>query len=278
MNIRAVLVGLVLILGVIRAQELYVTFHGGSESGVNNIEAYSLTGTHLKSVVTNPSGLDELRGMAIFNNNLYFANAYKEASFVGQVPVCGGSYSKAFTTNLQHPYGVAASSNSLYVSNQDNNLITQYSPGATNKVFATSSKSPRGVAVAPNGNVIFSDEKSDKVEIYSVNGYKVNEIKIEKPIGLYVDSNSNTLYVGSNGKNTKQVVAYSLSGYSQVGTYTHSSMGHPAGITSYNGQLYVLDQDNTSLIYFSVASQTYLGTLARNLPDKPEQLLLVKGC
>ena len=284
-NVSGVLLLLAILVSVSYGQLLYVTFHGGSGSGVNNIQSYTMSGRSVKSIVSNPSGLSELRGMNIFNGSLYFANADKDNSFVGVLNnVCGGSFSKAFSNGLLHPYGVAgiASSNRLYVSNQDNNAITVYSQGS-NQVFATSSKSPRGVAVDQStGYVYFSDEKSNKVEVYSNKGHQVSEIQISRPIGLHIDNTVTPaqLYIGSNGDNTKQIVAYTLSGGSPSpnGKFTHSGMGHPAGITTYNSRLYVLDQDNTSLIYFSIPTQQYLGTLASSLPDKPEQLLLVTQC
>jgi len=274
---------ILLLLPSCYTQYLYISFHGGN-SGTNNIYQYTLQGQYVGKLFPSSSGLDELRGMAVDRTNklLYFCNAYKDNSFIGVVPQCGGSYSVYGTSHLSHPYGIAITNTQMmYVSNQDGNYdITRFDISKSNSanVFTESSSTPRGVAVDSKGNVYFASEKDHKVEIFNPSGNKINSIKVDTPIGLTIDTNNAVLYVGSNGAYTKAVYAYSLDSLQNVATYTHSSLGHPAGIAVTSGLIYVLDQDNTNLRAWNVASEHYLGVVISNLPDTPEGLAVVTGC
>jgi len=125
--------------------------------------------------------------------------------------------------------------------------------------------------------VYFADGEN-KVEIYTAAHFKVNEISVEKPIAVFVDDEENIVYVGSDGDGSKRVEAFELSNFKQIGSYTTSGMGHPAGLVIDEGILYVLDQEDKSLRMFNVKTKQDMGKFIRGFTDVPEQILLVEIC
>jgi hypothetical protein len=126
---------------------LFVTFHG-DKTGINNIFGYS-TKSGISLPQTQPQTemalsvsslpkhvkLDELRGMAIYNGNLYVVNGGKSASnvlgFQGP-PKSGPEFDYLVTMigagqSIMHPFGIAfdPSSPNCYISNQDSNVVAQ---------------------------------------------------------------------------------------------------------------------------------------------------------
>ena len=55
----------------------------------------------------------------------------------------------------------------------------------------------------------------------------------------------------------------------------HKHMAHPAGLELYGDELLVLEQKSRSLLRFDARSGRFLGVALANLPDDPEQLLVV---
>jgi hypothetical protein len=124
---------------------LLITFHGGSgSSSINNVYVYdSSDGTQLtKAALAAPKHgkLSELRAMALANGLLYVANGDKSESTVlaYNVPSTGTSFTYAatligptlskrghFESAIAHPFGLAFSGATCFVSNQDTNVVGQ---------------------------------------------------------------------------------------------------------------------------------------------------------
>jgi len=123
---------------------LLVTFHGGSGSpSINNVYVYDTNGTQLtKAALGAPKHgkLSELRAMALANGLLYVANGDKSESTVlaYEVPSSGTSFTYAatligptlskkghFESAIAHPFGLAFSGATCFVSNQDTNVVGQ---------------------------------------------------------------------------------------------------------------------------------------------------------
>ena len=136
---------------------LLVTFHGGSNSAsaagpdsstgkdshskpINNIYGYSTKDGSLETKaalhgVPSHVKLDELRGMAVYNGNLYVVNGSKTHSYVFVFkgpPKSGPEFDYLDTVigageSIMHPFAVAfdPSSANCYVSDQDSNVVAQ---------------------------------------------------------------------------------------------------------------------------------------------------------
>jgi hypothetical protein len=126
---------------------LYVTLHG-DKGGQNNIFGYSTksgiplpqTEPQTKLALSESSlpehvKLDELRGMTIYNGNLYVVNGGSKASnvlgFQGP-PKSGPEFDYLVTLigpgqSIMHPFGIAfdPASPNCYISNQDSNVVAQ---------------------------------------------------------------------------------------------------------------------------------------------------------
>jgi hypothetical protein len=121
---------------------LLVTFHGGSgSSSINNVYVYDTNGTQLtKAALGAPKHgkLSELRAMALANGLLYVANGDKSESTIlaYEVPSSGTSFTYAatvigptlskkghFESAIAHPFGLAFSGATCFISNQDTNVV-----------------------------------------------------------------------------------------------------------------------------------------------------------
>jgi DNA-binding beta-propeller fold protein YncE len=131
-----------LLLGVVHAQVLLVTFHGGeSNSAINTVMRYSLKGEELGSALVGAgvSNLRELRGMlALPDGRLLVANAYKDDSRLVLVSNCDASGQRQLEGNfsvfrpianpgLVHPYGIAMGSDgTVFTTTQDTALLMRF--------------------------------------------------------------------------------------------------------------------------------------------------------
>jgi len=118
---------------------LLVTFHGG-KGGINNIYGFSTKDGKLKTKASLSAlkvKLQELRGMAIWNGNLFVVNGSRDTSnvlvFKGP-PKKGKTFHYLGTVigrgdSITHPYGIGFKSSSMptvcYVSDQDSNVVAQ---------------------------------------------------------------------------------------------------------------------------------------------------------
>ena len=128
---------------------LLVAFHGGSgSSSINNIHIYDTPGGKdlTKEALGAPKHgkLSELRAMVLANGLLYVANGAKSEStvLVYEVPSSGTSFTYAatligptlskkehFETAIAHPFGIAFSGATCFISNQDTNVVGQVDVG-----------------------------------------------------------------------------------------------------------------------------------------------------
>jgi len=208
---------------------------------------------------------------------------------------------------LSHPYGVAKSpTNDIYVSSQhtDNVLrfygisnpnpgkavpfpayINQTAPprgtswyegtfvqyGAPNQ-HPDSEQGIRGIAFDGAGRLFVNNQDLPNMTVYNDSGFVVGQVPIQNAIGIHYDPDTKYMFVGS--KSSTGVVAVDTSNLKIVKQYTYSKMTHPAGIVTYQGILYVLDQDTESLFTFNVSSQAFINTVVTNFPDDVEGIIL----
>ena len=122
---------------------LLVTFHGG-KGGVNNVYGYSTkrdvklpqTKPQTKQALSVPANieLDELRGISVYQSNLYVINGGDKTSnvLVFQGPPQTGPLFEYLDTvigkgqSIMHPFGIAFQSPTIcYVSDQDSNVVAR---------------------------------------------------------------------------------------------------------------------------------------------------------
>ena len=194
----------------------------------------------------------------------------------------------------RHGYGIDIDKDGyLYVSFQDTSVVlrfdpaTGYSPMPTlakvnfttyeGAVFATgpmlpsdhvytNSKGVRGIAVVED-SLWVADEITNSVFIIDlVTGKLVNTVAVINPIDVYYDAvDTKYVFIGSKGDYGAEVLAFhrhSVSKYHKT-YYAEGILKHPAGITSYNGTLYVADQGLNSVFKFDIESGKYLGVIAK---------------
>lgn len=272
---------------------LYITFHGGSGGGVNQILRFGMDGTLLGHVLKGADP-DELRSMALVGNQLFVTNSNKDESKVLIFGPCTSSGDREYVStfassktdpNLVHPYGLASgffgSATSLFVTNQDTNTLTKYkdaSAASTSEPFykVGNGEGVRGVAFDTLTNTVYiADSEGNRV--IAVNAFNSETrwiLEIASPIGLHMNQLTRELFISSKASKQPMVRSYNVLTRSWGLNYTHHSITHPAGILVNDGLLYVLCQDKRSLATFDAKSGAYGGTLIDNFDDAPEQLLL----
>ncbi len=118
--------------------QLYVSFSGASGEKIQNVGAFAPDGSFLGYVLVDGGPFDELRGLAVdARGRLYVANAYKKGSAIDvfSATINADGFSRdylgtlitpATTDALLHPYGLAFDGDTLFVSNQDTNVVSAY--------------------------------------------------------------------------------------------------------------------------------------------------------
>jgi len=250
----------------------YITFHGG-KSGYPNIGVYSLTGASLGDLLSSENGHIGLRSLVISKSTgiVYICSATD--SMIIQTQGCGNAVTVTSSDpNLSHPYGITLddSTGTMYVSNQDGaNVIAYSSPTATPTIFASTSN-PRGITVDPDtSDVYVGVDDAAAVQIFFSNGTQKGSIPVSLPIGLYIDSG--VLYVSDHGT-PSGVYGFNITTWQKIITYKIPD-GHPTGIVTYNGMLYVLGQDTYQLYQFNIRTGQLQGSIA-TFSDYPEQITL----
>jgi len=215
------------------------------------------------------------------NNTLFVANSFKGDSRLLIVDNYGfGSVSTFTTTNLAHPYGLAVcpSSNILYATNQDNNLVTQYDlksgKPVGSGVFAKVSN-PRGVACDESGHVLVASEGSNALLVYDLQGNLLLSLPVYHPTG--VTAANGIVFVSSDDPTNPAVYSYEIATGKSLNTFKtpHDGLNHPAGLVVDEEDLYALGQDKQELLHFKAFTGEYVGKLAENLPDLPEAIFVV---
>jgi hypothetical protein len=284
---------------------LLATFHGGSgKNDINQVVQYSRDGCVLNQNVLNIDGdLRSLRGMALFlDGKLSVNNAYKDDSAVLYFDACDDKsstrdYLETITGSLVdddggnvdyyllHPYGAAYYDSRVYITNQDSCTITSYSEGGGDEhliasfypcnVEDSSTSELRGIVFDNSGAFYVAFKQEDVILIYNATSKaQLGTKKCKECIGLTYDSETDTIFAGSNDDD--HVYQYEVwPSMSQVNSFHHSSkLQHPAGLAVHNGTLYVGSQNTARIVHFDVASTDYLGTVVSDLDDTIEDLIL----
>lgn len=200
---------------------------------------------------------------------------------------------KFATHGLHHPYALALSSrNTVLVSNQNcpdsTCRVSEYDlkgksmghfvsiPGSKESIAL------RGIAVDSRGDVYVAARGLDKVLRYDTAGSKVGELEVKKPLSVYFDAKMDAVYISSRtakkkmGEKSGAVYQYTPRDGRMERKFVLEGdmpMSHPAGIYSYSGTLYVLDQYYGRLLAFDIKTGEFLTTLANTLDD-PESIMI----
>ena len=211
-------------------------------------------------------------------------------------------------SGLLHPYSVVGDKNDIiYITNQGTNSVLRVqgplspSPGAP-------IPSPPSLTVVPSlnekdtypglfiqfdpssdgvrGGDIWEDNhgnqsiyfvaSKDKNQILAVqpNGSVVGSFTADDPIGVYVHSPSLSLFYSNSGDSNPGVVLIDLQTAEQKRFYSHPDLTHPTGMVVFNGVLYVLAQDDGSLMAFDVETGEFKEKVIKGFEDAPEQIIL----
>jgi len=257
---------------------IYITFHGknGSDIDVNNIYKYKLDGTFVGPVLNNKD-VELLRGMIITNENkLLIANSYKKDSKLMILDnICGGT-AKLWvkSDNLEHPYGlVQHNDGNIYVSNQDLNTVVGFTSNTNYTSITYNIPAPRGIAITHN-KLYAASKQNNCIMIFDlISSRYIGPIQVHIPIGVTIVND--IIYVGSSKDNV--VYAFDSETHKQVQVFRtpNSALDHPAGMSVDGDILYVLGQANKQVLRFNIRTGGYLGKLIQNLPDRPENLIIV---
>jgi len=258
----------------------------------NNVLLFdSSTSKPMGELITSGQNLDELRGMAIYQDFVFVCNAHDTSSKIVRVPKCGGAAVDFITQNLAHPYDIAVDRTSalLYLDNQDTGSINVYNAntGAFLNVFANVSN-PRGLEVDQKGNVFVASEAFNAVLAFSQAGRLIWSLPFDSPIGLttgFLSDGTEVLLVGSNHDSTASFIAsfnlteFHVSGTTpdQLQTFAHKSLLHPSGVLLLNDIVFGFDQDGQSLLSWKATSGKFLSSVL-DVSGPPEQIEFVAGC
>ena len=197
---------------------------------------------------------------------------------------------------LHHPYALALSSrNTVLVANQNcpdsTCRVSEYDlkgksmghfisiPGSKDSIAL------RGIAVDARGDVYVAARGMDKLLRYDADGNKVGELEVKKPLSVFYDASMDAIYISSRtakkkmGRESGAVYQYTPSDGRMERKFVLGGkmpMSHPAGVFSYSGTLYVLEQYYGRLLAFNIKTGEFLTTLADDM-DNPESLM-IRAC
>lgn len=265
---------------------LLASFHGGSKiSDMNQVYQYSRDGCLLSSnVLTGGPTLDELRGLLVLpSGSLLVANANKDSSKLIEYGACSSSsLARAYQStvvgsggSLVHPYGLAISGSNVFVSNQDTYSVVVYSNGVWSPdlfVQYTSDDDVRGLTVDGSGVLYVAVEETGVLRYNSSTRSKIGTIDCDDCIGMFYDSTTNAVFIGSNGKD--EVYQYGVAEGKVVRTFKYTGLSHPAGLVVYGGALFVNAQTAGKILQFDVATGDFVSAIVSSVPDDLEGLTL----
>lgn len=197
---------------------------------------------------------------------------------------------------LHHPYALALSSrNTVLVANQNcpdsTCRVSEYdlkgkSMGHFISIHGSKdSIALRGIAVDARGDVYVAARGMDKLLRYDSDGKKVGELEVKKPLSVFYDASMDAIYISSRtakkkmGRESGAVYQYTPSDGRMERKFVlggEMPMSHPAGVFSYSGTLYVLEQYYGRLLAFNIKTGEFLTTLADDM-DNPESLM-IRAC
>jgi hypothetical protein len=285
---------------------LTVSFHGGSSpNAVNNLLSYPQAGSG--TPILNPAGvtLDELRGFTLGpNGDLYVVVGNKDASNVLQftppvppgVEYTDGTPFVSPPGELSHPFALVFAESSLFVSNQDDNKVRQFSAstGVGGSDFADGFNTLRGIAADAN-YLYVADETGGKDRKGEVSWYalptgasapkasKAGHVDVDDPVHPMYDG-SRYVYIGSE-KNSEiylldtQNLANAPTQLALPPLITPLAPIQPdvAGLAVVDGNLYVASRKGLFIAQYTLDTSTAPPTVpgdgsvfVGNLPDEPE--------
>lgn len=288
-----------------------------SQDGVYQISKYSRDGCLLSDAVLEDNPQPALlRSMLIssykkVSDALYIADAGKTDLKDSKILVygaCGADGKRQFVTDVvkqnrqsgaAHAYGLTVdSSGDLYASFQKSESVIRFSAGTFEP--APLSEAMQGVSPTPppgtffrfdykrsgqgiralefvENNIWIADERTDAVTVVDKDGYRVREIKMRNPIGVYYSKAHNLVFCGS--KSSYGVVyAVDPSTYETVHRYHVDGMTHPTGIVAYEDTLFVLLHHTGRLVTFDISSGQFMKTIASGFKENTLEQLVLSNC
>eukprot|EP00746_Dinoflagellata_sp_MGD_P033381 gnl/MRDRNA2_/MRDRNA2_179628_c0_seq1.p1 gnl/MRDRNA2_/MRDRNA2_179628_c0~~gnl/MRDRNA2_/MRDRNA2_179628_c0_seq1.p1 ORF type:complete len:320 (-),score=47.46 gnl/MRDRNA2_/MRDRNA2_179628_c0_seq1:30-953(-) len=164
---------------------------------------------------------------------------------------------------MRHPYGVAVSDGSMFVTCQDSGQLIQF---PMDDVFRprvlAQMQQPRAVTASPKLHRVFAAERfgtskfspPDKGRIWifdSLTGHYVGNISFAAPIGMAMVDDK-YLMVGCN--QTHNVYAFDPVTLQQKRVFKHADLRHPTGISVYGTRMFVLSMQTRRIFEFDVVS------------------------
>lgn len=125
-------------------------------------------------------------------------------------------------------------------------------------------------------DIWIAQETYNGVVIASINtGVIIEVVPIYQPIGLFYDENLDLVFIGSKSKRYEGVVyAIDAKSRSVYMEYPHPDITHPTGITTYDGILFVADQNMNKILTFDIKSGEFIQIIPLNIPGSIEQITL----
>mmetsp|Transcript_1145 Transcript_1145/g.1759 ORF Transcript_1145/g.1759 Transcript_1145/m.1759 type:complete len:373 (-) Transcript_1145:158-1276(-) len=274
---------------------LFVTIHGSKGKG-NNVLVYNydkshamkhhwdLTGHALDEQAVKNLELQNLRGMKAVGDTLYIASAHSSTSKIIMTEKCSlkPRLAKTFAVKgLDHPYGIAYFRGRIFATNQNSDTVVYFNvnearTAETPHKFATV-RDPRGLVFDRFGRLWVASTVDGIFVLDGKSGKKLAHIKIGHPVGLALQFNSNTVFVGSVKDNC--IYAIDTDRIKIKRTYTVNSpykLHHPAGVTIVGNRLFAIGQNVRKLFAWHVDTGKFHGPILQNLPDRPEQVAVLR--
>ena len=277
------------------APYLYLTVNGNTQ-----ILKYSRDGCLLdESVLLDTPEVALLRSLVIgtyeaYSAALYIADAgrtdhkgskilvYSDCDDRGRRHYLKTAITQQDLTVGMHAYGLALDRNgSLYSSFQRAEAVFRFSadnfapmplPLALEAVsptrpsgmffefsYKTASEGVRAIAFV-GSNLWVVDERTDAIAVVDSSGYKIREVKVRRPIGIYYDASRNLAFISSR---SSYGVVYSIhpETYKVRNRFHSSGMTHPTGVVTYENTLFVLLHKVGRIDTFDIETGQLLSTI-----------------
>ena len=166
----------------------------------------------------------------------------------------------------------------LYVSNQDSNTVSFYNASTQSYLGSIENVgSPRGLAFDQVKNYLYICAPTyESVFVLDSNQKLVSTIHVKDPISVTLDVKNGLAYISNADKNNERVEVYETTKFSKTMEFKTDGgeLRHPTGSVIIDDKLYVLSQEKSLLLSFSIPTQQYLGVLS-TFSSTPEQIAFV---
>ena len=207
-------------------------------------------------------------------NGAPFYTSTASSNNASVIAIAGGNGAGSAANQLWYPYGISVDgSGNLYVSDQTNQRVQKWAPGATNGSTVAGGNGagstanqlnyPAGIFVSSNGTIYICDNGNNRVQKWTSgassgvtvaggNGSGAAANQLNSPIGIYVDASGNVYVTDANNNRVQKWAPNATTGITVAGGYgsgtAANQLSQPTGVyVDGVGNVYVSDAFNNRI-------------------------------